>query len=273
MKPYRPLLLSELDLQLHGLHIRRLALNRHLPAVDTLQTHSHSFAQILCYLGGGGVLSVDKQETTIMPRSLVLIPPRCRHSFEEGSGRRALCLVIDLNLEPSPSNPLFGRLNLAQLAELRSRLALLAQGKIKRISSAHLEAAAAVLLIAKALFEALMLVPPPKAFPAPFLMKLRRVIATSQTALIPVRELARQTGYQPDYLTRLCKQATGLTLREYRDEYLLSRAHVLLRSSRSVAQAAYALGFDDANYFSRWYHKHAGHPPRMLVAGHSKISK
>ena len=77
-----------------------------------------------------------------------------------------------------------------------------------------------------------------------------------------IAELAERMGYQTDYLNRIFKTATGQTLREFRDVYLLAKARRLLRANRRVRDVSEALGFLDQNYFARWFKKHTGLPPR-----------
>ncbi len=54
--------------------MRRLRLNRHLPEVDLLAEHNHPFAQILCYLHGGGLMTAEGRDYEIGPNALVMLP-------------------------------------------------------------------------------------------------------------------------------------------------------------------------------------------------------
>jgi AraC family L-rhamnose operon transcriptional activator RhaR len=74
-------------------------------------------------------------------------------------------------------------------------------------------------------------------------------------------ELAKRVGLQKDYLNRLVRRATGLTLGQWRDRELLRAAEASLRQGRRVAVVASDLGFSDANYFARWFRKQTGLSP------------
>jgi len=68
-------------------------------------------------------------------------------------------------------------------------------------------------------------------------------------------------GYQHDYLNRLLKEHEGLTLGQLRAHKLLARVQRLLRQAGSIAEVAEAVGFDDPNYFARWFRKQTGLSP------------
>ena len=51
------------------------------------------------------------------------------------------------------------------------------------------------------------------------------------------------------------------------DRALLEARRLLLYSQMSVADIAYAVGFEDAAYFSRFFARHVGQPPRAYRAG------
>jgi AraC family L-rhamnose operon transcriptional activator RhaR len=74
-------------------------------------------------------------------------------------------------------------------------------------------------------------------------------------------ELAKRVGLQKDYLNRLVRRATGLTLGQWRDRELLRAAEASLRQGHRVAAVASDLGFSDANYFARWFRKQTGLSP------------
>ena len=42
-------------IRMHGLKVHRLRLNRHLPKVDSIATHSHRHSQLLMYLARRGL--------------------------------------------------------------------------------------------------------------------------------------------------------------------------------------------------------------------------
>ncbi len=81
-------------------------------------------------------------------------------------------------------------------------------------------------------------------------------------------ELARECGLSETHYMRLFKQYLGTSPQHYRQAVLHRRACELLRDSRqSVQEIAYALGFDDPLYFSRWFRATQGVSPREYRRG------
>ena len=83
--------------------------------------------------------------------------------------------------------------------------------------------------------------------------------------------MARRIGYQPDYLNRMLKQFCGLTLGELRGAARLQTARRLLSETRPIADVAIETGFDDPNYFSRWFRAQTGYTPTAWRVGRVKL--
>lgn len=266
MRHYKPLLLQELAVQLPGLRVRRLRLNRHLPEVDVVGEHSHSYSQLLFYLGGRGFLEVGGSVNETGTRSLAFVPPKSRHSFRETTGRRPLCLVIDLDWRGAIKHGVsVTRLSALDSGVVRRELSELIRLPDPRDPSCRLRVASGVLKIIDTLLRGLRILPERRREIPSF---VRRVDQSLRKAMVPmpgVREVARELGYQPDYLNRIFKQATGQTLTEYRDGVLVERARRLLGESKRVCDVCDALGFADQNYFARWYRKNTGQKPSELL--------
>lgn len=269
MKHYRPLLLQELDLHLPGLHLRRLRLNRHLPERDGLAEHAHAVTQILCYLNGRGTMITEAKSYEVGPGSMVFLPPRKEHSFRESSGRRPLCLVLDLDWRGAVKHGFaLARLSQSETGNIRRELSELTRLPDPGAPGCRLAVASVSLRILDILLRGLGVLPPRQRQTPSFVRQIDRLLQTHTEALIPIDRLAGQLGYQADYLNRIFKQATGQTLREYRDAFLLEKAGRLLRENRRVSDVCAALGFPDQNYFARWFKKHTGLTPRACaVAG------
>ena len=66
----------------------------------------------------------------------------------------------------------------------------------------------------------------------------------------------------PNYLTDLLKKETGKGIKEHIDGYVVQQAKtILLNSSRSVSEVAYALGFEYPQSFTRLFKKKTGVSP------------
>lgn len=83
-----------------------------------------------------------------------------------------------------------------------------------------------------------------------------------EKGLPSVHHLAAQLHLSPRYLTDILKQESGKTALELIHIYLVSEAKNLLKSKdQSVAEIAYALGFENMSYFSRLFKKEVGLSP------------
>lgn len=262
MKHSRPLLLQEIDVRLPGLRVRRLRMHRHLPEVDMLAEHSHSFTQILCYLSGSGLMTAAGQNYETGPASVAFLPPHCVHSFRETSGRRPLCLVLDLDWRGAVKHGFsLNRLSQSESGGIKRELAELTRVSDPTHASCRLLMAAGILRILDSLLRATGNLPTRRREIPAFVRRFERLLNQSETPLPEIAILAKQMGYQTDYLNRIFKRATGQTLREYRDAQLLQKAIRLLREKSLVKDVCEELGFLDQNYFARWFKKQTGLQP------------
>lgn len=77
-------------------------------------------------------------------------------------------------------------------------------------------------------------------------------IAKNYNKKISTSALAKLCYLNESYFCRLFKEATGKTVMQYVNEYRIERASLILENtSDSIADIASAVGFEDANYFTR----------------------
>ena len=75
-------------------------------------------------------------------------------------------------------------------------------------------------------------------------------------------EMSKKYGYSPDYLGRVFKSVTGLSVSEYIKNARINQAKLLLSaSSMSIEAIAETLGYYDACYFSRQFKNETGYTP------------
>ncbi|WP_339158282.1 helix-turn-helix domain-containing protein [Paenibacillus sp. FSL W8-0186] len=73
----------------------------------------------------------------------------------------------------------------------------------------------------------------------------------------------------PDYLAKVFKQETGLTIKEYLNEYRIEQAkRLLIESTASISVIASNTGFDNISYFSTLFKKLTGETPNAYRANH-----
>lgn len=79
---------------------------------------------------------------------------------------------------------------------------------------------------------------------------------------------ARASGYDYAYLSRMFKQKTGVSFTEYLNEYRISQAAYLLRStSESISAIAFLCGYDTIRSFNRNFKALTGSTPQQYRAG------
>lgn len=275
MKNYRPLFLRSLDLRLPGLKVRRLQLNRHLRETEAVRRHRHAFAQVLLYLSGAGRQSLGRERHPVRSGTAVLLKSGVTHSFEETRRRRPLCCAIDFELRGAGKHAnAVVQLTASELAEARHLLATLGrldwEGRAPGTDASALRVGATVLGLLDLLLRRGGWAgekPAPLPVHAPLVRAVRRVLRDDLAEPDTRRsldELARRIGYQHDYLNRLLKEATGLTLGQMRAQLRMERARQLLARPLSIGDVAEQLGFLDQNYFARWFRLQTGQSPSQF---------
>ena len=264
MKNFRPLLLEDLKVESPGLKVLRLCVNQHLPEVDWVQTHCHEFSQFLLYLSGHGVQQVDGINYSVNAGSLIYAPAGVPHAFEKRSQRIPLCLVIDIKIpEPQSVSLISGRLSAQDITLVRQRLSWLMSlaGSVSDFAMQAREAAA-VLDLAGVLMTVAMGASNNRGI-HPISDKLRRAISDGDLQMMTVAYLVEQVGVQKDHLNRIMKRECGLTVGQLLAQTRLKKAKVLLSETGcQVQDAGGEVGFEDRNYFARWFRKQTGLSPR-----------
>lgn len=78
--------------------------------------------------------------------------------------------------------------------------------------------------------------------------------------------LAKKFSYHPNYISRLVKDHTGMTLHRYLLDYRIKKALLFLKSGEyNVSDAASAVGFSDIKHFSKCFRRHMGCPPSTFL--------
>lgn len=255
MKAFHPLLLTKLDIRIPGWHVRQLELHRHLTETASVKPHTHRQAQCLCYLSGEGWQEIEGESQRVRPGTVVALPSQTRHAFRRDHPRRPICLVIDFEGELAQGAEV-RMLPAAALRELRQALSRLAH--LVPNSTSVLRPLAASLLLQ---ILDLLLVSEEVSVVAhrSLVQRLLHLIHADTTR--PPQELARLAGYQQDHLNRLLRESIGLTLGQLRNRELLKMAKEKLKSADSIGELAMTLGFDDPNYFARWFRLQTGVSP------------
>lgn len=93
-------------------------------------------------------------------------------------------------------------------------------------------------------------------------LQAKNFIETNYMRDITVEDIARSLGLNRSYLSRIFKNKTGKSLREYLVETRLENAARFLKEGRSVKESAALCGYRDVFNFSKMFKKHFGISPK-----------
>ncbi|MBD2715330.1 helix-turn-helix domain-containing protein [Microvirga sp. STR05] len=80
-----------------------------------------------------------------------------------------------------------------------------------------------------------------------------------------VRYYAERLHLTANHLNAVCRRILNKTASRLIQERVIAEAtRLLAHSAQSVAQVAYAVGFEDASYFARYFRKHTGQTPESF---------
>jgi AraC family L-rhamnose operon transcriptional activator RhaR len=264
--PFRSLLLEALHVRIPGAEALSLMLHRHLDETVRVAEHAHPWCQAIVYLTGAGRQWIEGVTHDIDPGSLVVLPPKVRHSFQRTSRSLPLCLLVDFRWDRvSGLDPAVRRLASAELEQVRAELAQLLRWEGGGVSAGgrlrHLQSAAVVLrLLSVALETAGWVAPAPRPRSGTPRSGLREW-AESVPLDAPLGQTAERSGYHPDHLNRLLRSETGRTLGQLRAARRLEEARRLLGLGWRVGAVAASVGMPDQNYFARWFRQRTGQTP------------
>jgi len=250
MRAWSPILVQKIEIHALGFVLRRLQLNRHREA--EVAPHRHEHAQLILYFSGEGVQVINGRRRAARAGDLFVIPKNTPHGFAVQDRSRPVCLVLDYELETSGRvRSSHRRLTPSQLNDLHALLARVpAKGRLT------LSDYSVILAVVSQLLDESRGAAAPERQP-PLFEKVRDLLRTPA----PLATVSRSAGYHPDHLTRRLKRESGLGLRALRDRIRLETAQAALRSAATISDAATRAGFDDPNYFARWFRQQTGETP------------
>lgn len=260
---FRSLLIDKVGVRMPGLRVMRFALHRHMVEHASVGQHRHAWCQVLFYLDGQGVQEMRGTRARIEPGTLVVLPPGAPHAFHREKARPPLCLMVDFKMAGARKQKVevcgLARSELADVRRHLAHLMSLYEGAGKEF---RWECVPVMLQLLIMFLRA-----------AGWIARLRpahgderggaavRQLLGKMDMNAPLAQTVRQSGYQRDYLNRLVKRETGLTLGQYRAQQRLARAKELLAQGMRVADVAADAGLPDQSYFARWFRKQTGRTP------------
>ena len=267
-KKIQPIFLENLTLSFAGYKIKRFAHHKHSDQSDKVTPHKHAHSQFLLYLRGRGIQTTGLSKQPVMRGSFLYFPPQTLHGFIKSMESPPLSLVFDFKEKnPLSPKPLFKSLPPAVLSEIERTLHHI-------IHSADLEEeksprmAAQTLSLFAVLHDSLRQRDESNPKIHPVTSKIRRLLAGLSKAVGSPRELANLLGEDLSSLNRKVRNESGLNLGTLLDERRLELAYSGLQAKvLPISQVAWEAGFEDPNYFARWFKKRVGQSPRQWKAG------
>ncbi len=285
LPPYESILWQSLNVEAGSLHVETLELHRHFPETRKLARHRHTFWQSLTYLSGDGKIQIRGQFWPVHAGTHILLPPGTSHAFQRTGKTPLECLVVEFQLRVPArhAKPGVHTLTVLQMNLVRETLQRIAGLSPETTSSSktskpgrerewhrmgrdfmrgHL-----TLNLLYPLFQASGLIPVPSSQTThPILARLSKYLQDPQHFSKPTSLIAKELGYQPDYLNRVVKSLSGYTLTQWRDRERLWAARDALSRGLSAGETGSIIGFDDQNYFTRWFKKQSGITPTQWRA-------
>ncbi|WP_158735623.1 response regulator [Alteribacillus sp. YIM 98480] len=91
---------------------------------------------------------------------------------------------------------------------------------------------------------------------------------------ITLEQVARYVHLHPQYVSRLFKQQTGMTITEFITVKRIEKSKEYLRNSqKAITEISQSCGFTDANYFTRVFRKMEGMPPKQFRKNEQALKK
>jgi len=257
---FRPILLEDFEIAWPGFILQRVALNQHMPRVERLSEHEHSFHQILVYLRGSGTQELDGESIPVERSSQIVIPGGTRHRFVKSRHQRPVCLAIDFTTDFLDDWECMSRVSHTALLQIERLLVELhaeessrAKSSI-RISSLILQIFSQVELLARRGNV--------QHSSGPVSVSVSRVIDKDGFATLTPGIVAKTLNRSLDHLNRQLREETGMSVGQTISRSRLDEAMKLLRSrALPIGEVASAVGIDDQNYFSRWFRQKTGQTP------------
>ncbi|RVU18141.1 helix-turn-helix domain-containing protein [Methylobacterium oryzihabitans] len=257
----------------------------HLEALDdrsrpnrwTIRPHVHSgLHQLLHIHTGRGAMRAEADTLDFAAPCLLTVPAGTAHGFGFAEATAGSVLTLsdrylrDLGRREPDLAGLFARPSAIPLgdgepsvgdavAEIARELAWAAPGRRAAVEGHLLILLVAGLRAAQGAGGAAVQ-PGPQALLA---ARFRELVEAHHRRERPLADYARDLGVTEARLRAACRAATGASpARLIRDRRLVEAKRTLLYSDLGIAEAAYALGFSDPAYFSRFFAKGTGSSPR-----------
>ncbi|MDF1658005.1 MAG: AraC family transcriptional regulator [Verrucomicrobiales bacterium] len=264
------ILLEKVEISSPDFALRRVALNQHMPRVEKLSEHVHDYHQWLLYLRGHGRQYLEEETVGVGRGTVLAIRKGLRHRFVNDSRVRPVCLAIDFES--------VDRVLSQGVAELRPEDLLEVEKLLVSLNEEERKHNPAPISIASLIFQLMALIEKALAkggtssSVGPLTTKVSQSIERLGLIGSSPRGIAALLCISLDHLNRSLKSECGKTAGDLLNEARLEACSALLESTAlSVGEIGARVGFDDQNYFARWFRKQTGQTPSQWRILRQKI--
>lgn len=237
------------------------------------EAHKHDFFMLLIVQHGSGIHAIDFENYTVTDYSVFFLAPGQAHQWDLSPDTRGYQLLYapEFLVAGNPDTPFFKpksipllKITQAEFQELQNELTLIEKEVIQNF--AHSKSIVQnrlliVLSLLKRFYET--------RYQPTAIEKNGRLIQTFLTLLekhygqhSDVAFYATSLHVTASYLNTVCKKQSGQTAGEHiRDRILLESKRMLTLTNADIKEIAYALGFNDTSYFSRFFRKYTSQTP------------
>lgn len=228
-------------------------------AVGGTSRHSHPGCELIAILAGEAVVVAERRRFRVPANALLCLPAGCRHDQHNVRPVRQAFAVLDLAGLTAPPQAEMHRC--ADDEPLLRWIVDLVRLHHAAGGTGPAESALITAIMARIDHLAGRASVPERRLPPP----LAALVRASEAEPTAPMNHAAVTGVSASHLRELSRRHLGVPPGEVRRLIRLRLAQKLLRTSHlSIAQVAEASGWDDANYFSRYFRSRTGMSPRAF---------
>lgn len=238
--------------------------------------HRHTFNSLVWFTKGSGIYVVDFQEHEIKPQRLFLVNNKQIHNWEYSSSSEGYILMLDTILGSEfgiADFPPFVDVQPLYIPLLESCFSnLINESNLKDdLSEANIKSGIQYLYsIIRRIAQQFQIV---TSQHSSLMDRLRLLVLKEQSKQLSVEQCAVLLQVSTEELNRICKDFTGISIKQYILDLKITEAkRFLLFSKLNINEISSQLGFDDSSYFSRIFKKKVNLTPSEFSEKYRKQS-